>query len=41
METSIDDVTSQRQWNEMVDDLWNNALPHLRDQGTCISLKAF
>ena len=33
METSFLDVANQKQWNELVDDLWTQALPHLRDQG--------
>ena len=33
METSFQEIADQRQWNELVDNLWTQALPHLRDQG--------
>lgn len=34
VETSLHDSMNRVHWNELVDDLWSDALPHLRDQGS-------
>ena len=36
IETSFQDTSNQKLWSERVDDLWSNALPHLRDRSNHI-----
>ena len=41
IETSFQDTSNQKLWSERVDDLWSNALPHLRERSNDIQLLSF